>query len=52
MVMKGKRPPKPVDASNMGLSSAMWKLVGECWNKKRDKRPKMQDIASRLRKRW
>ena len=50
MVMKGKRPPKPADASKLGLSSATWKLVEKCWNKKRDKRPEIQYIALRLRK--
>ena len=49
MVMKGKRPPKPADASRLGLTSAMWKLVQDCWNKRRDKRPEIQYIASRLR---
>ncbi|KAF9789189.1 kinase-like domain-containing protein [Thelephora terrestris] len=50
MVMKGKRPSKPVDASRLGLSSAAWKLVEECWHKKRDKRPDMQSVAYRLRR--
>ncbi|KAF9645557.1 kinase-like protein [Thelephora ganbajun] len=49
MVMKGKRPPKPADASKLGLSSAAWKLVKDCWNKKRDKRPDMQYVALHLR---
>ncbi|KAF9643105.1 kinase-like protein [Thelephora ganbajun] len=50
MVTKGKRPPKPTDAPKLGLSSTAWKLVEDCWNKKRDKRPEMQHVASRLRK--
>jgi len=50
MVMKGKRPSKPVDASKLGLSSTAWKLVEECWNKKRDKRPDILYVASRLRR--
>ena len=52
MVMKGKRPPKPADASNLGLSSTSWKVVEDCWNKKRDRRPEIQYVASRLRKPW
>jgi len=46
LVMKGKRPSKPADASKLGLSSRAWKLVGECWNKKRDKRP--ENLAQHL----
>ena len=52
MVMKGKRPSKPADASKLGLSSTAWKLVEECWNKKRDKRPEMEYVVARLRKSW
>ncbi|KAF9647902.1 kinase-like protein [Thelephora ganbajun] len=52
VIIEGKRPPKPIDASKMGLSSAAWKLVEDCWNKKRDKRPGMQYVAHRLRKPW
>jgi len=52
MVMKGKRPSKPANASKLGLSSSAWKVVEECWNKKRDKRPEVQFVASRLRKSW
>ena len=51
VLMKGKRPPKPANASKLGLSSNAWKLVEDCWNKKRDKRPDIQYVASRLR-RW
>jgi hypothetical protein len=50
--MKGKRPSKPADASKLGLSSTAWKLVEECWNKKRDKRPEMEHVVARLRKSW
>ncbi|KAF9789191.1 kinase-like domain-containing protein [Thelephora terrestris] len=50
MVTKGKRPSKPAGASKSGLSSAGWKIVEDCWNKKRDKRPDMQAVVNRLRK--
>jgi len=49
MVMKGKRPPKPADASRMGLSSVMWKLTENCWNKRRERRPEIKYIATHLR---
>jgi len=52
MVMKGRRPPKPSGASKLGLSSAAWKIVEDCWNKKRERRPEIQYIASRLRMSW
>jgi len=52
MVMKGKRPSKPANASKLGLSSTAWKVVEDCWNKKREKRPEVQSVASRLRKSW
>jgi len=51
-VMKGKRPSKPVDASKLGLSSKGWKLVEDCWNKKRDKRPEIHYVAHRMRELW
>jgi len=50
MVMKGKRPPKPADASKLGLSSTGWKVIEECWNKKQNKRPEILNVATRLRK--
>ena len=52
MVMNGKRPSKPVDTARLGLSSAAWKIVEECWNGKRDKRPDVQDVVRRLRESW
>ena len=52
MVVKSKHPPKPADASKLGLTSGMWKVIEDCWNKKRDKRPEIQIVASRLRKHW
>ena len=52
MIAKGKRPSRPADASKLGLSSGAWKVIEDCWNKKRDKRPEIQNVASRLRKHW
>lgn len=49
---KGKRPSKPVDASKLGLSSRAWKLVEDCWNKKREKRPEIEYVARRMRELW
>ena len=49
-VMKGKRPPKPTEASKFGLSSAAWKIITDCWKKKQSARPDIWDVASRLRK--
>jgi hypothetical protein len=52
MVVKGKRPSKPAGASKLGLSSSAWRLIEDCWNKKRDKRPGIQDVAYLLRRSW
>ena len=52
MVMRGRHPSKPADASKLGLTSGMWKAIEDCWNRKRDKRPEIQKVASRLRKPW
>jgi serine/threonine protein kinase len=49
-VGKDKRPRKPADASRLGLSSTAWRLVEDCWNKKPQKRPSIQDVANRLHK--
>jgi len=51
-VVKGKRPSKPIDASKLGLSSKAWKLIEDCWNKKRERRPDIQYLANRLRELW
>jgi len=49
-VARGKRPLKSTDAQRFGLSPAAWKVVEDCWNKKRDKRPEMREVAYRLRR--
>jgi len=51
-IAKGKRPSKPTDASRLGLSSKMWKLVEDCWYKRKEKRPDIQYVAHRLRELW
>lgn len=50
LVSKGKHQPKPSNASKLGLSSSIWKILEGCWDKKPNKRPGMPQVADRLRR--
>jgi len=44
-VVRGVRPDKPVNASELGVSDIPWKMVERCWNHEPKRRP---DISSVL----
>ncbi|EMD41329.1 hypothetical protein CERSUDRAFT_42259 [Gelatoporia subvermispora B] len=48
-VLKGKRPPRPVQAIPLGLSDNVWTLMEACWDEDHQTRPHISDIANTLR---
>ena len=52
LVTEGRRPSKPTEASRLGLSSDVWRLVQDCWKQRRKKRPEIQYVTRRLREVW
>ena len=48
MVIKGDRPAMPVNASDIGISNALWKLLIECWNPNYTKRPEIERVLQQL----
>ena len=37
-VISGKRPPKPKNAEEIGMTDVVWELMGKCWMEDRTKR--------------
>lgn len=48
-VLKGVRPTKPTNASNLGLSDIVWELLEGCWQTDRQRRPSVRDVLSRVK---
>lgn len=48
LVARGGRPPKPVSAETLGLSSAVWELTKRCWHKNPAKRPNSSEVLAYL----
>jgi len=48
MVMRGERPPWPVQAEALGLTPAIWKLTKRCWHKTPTKWPGTSEILACL----
>ncbi|KAF9781372.1 kinase-like domain-containing protein [Thelephora terrestris] len=48
-VMEGVKPPKPSNALELGLSKELWELLEECWQTKRQLRPQVKDVLSRVK---
>ena len=49
-VVGGGRPPKPKNASNLGLSDLLWSFVQRCWDGKLKLRPTVTEVVSQLGK--
>ena len=47
-VTKGERPPKPITAEELGLTSAVWELTKRCWQKSPAKRPGTAEVLAYL----
>ena len=47
-VLDGVRPPKPKNASAIGLSDPLWSLVKRCWDGDMKLRPKIAEVVLQL----
>ena len=47
-VFLGERPPKPENAEEIGMTEAVWELLGECWREDRTKRPVISEILRKF----
>ena len=50
LVLEGRRPAKPENASVIGLSDLLWDLVQRCWDDNRERRPKVAEVVEHLEK--
>ncbi|OCH89807.1 kinase-like protein [Obba rivulosa] len=48
-VVQGKRPLRPVQATPLGLSDAIWALMQSCWESDGQQRPHIDDVVGQLR---
>ena len=49
-VVQGVHPPKPENASAIGLSDILWRFIQRCWDGDIESRPKVSRVASHLEK--
>ena len=47
-VIQGERPAIPVNASEVGISEGLWKLLVKCWNHNYTERPQINEILQHL----
>ena len=47
-VLQGHRPTKPTNASDVGISERLWRLLARCWNDNDTKRPRVDEIHEHL----
>lgn len=47
-VVEGKRPDKPDNALEIGFSDSLWDFVQVCWDRDRERRPKVAGVVERL----
>ena len=47
-VLKGIRPYKPKAAAHLGLVDELWDILGRCWDDRREARPDVQAVRTRL----
>ena len=50
LVLRGRRPDKPKDASLIGFSDPLWGFAQLCWDHKKDLRPKVSEVVTQLAK--
>jgi len=48
-VLEGGKPLKPENASGLGLSEKVWKLLEDSWQSDRKLRPSVTDVSSRVK---
>ena len=47
-ILKGIRPYKPKAAAHLGLVDELWDILGRCWDERREARPDLQAVRTRL----
>ena len=47
-VISGKRPPKPENAEEIGMTEVVWELMGKCWREDRTKRPNILQVLKKF----
>jgi len=47
--LDGRRPSKPTNALELGLSDKVWKLLEECWQAERTLRPPVKNALDRVK---
>ena len=47
-VVRGARPAKPENASEIGFSRSLWSTVQRCWHGNMESRPKVEEVVTRL----
>lgn len=51
-VVRGNRPPYPVEGETLGLTGGVWSIVEECWAADPSERPHASQVVSRLMAEW
>ncbi|KZT74067.1 kinase-like protein [Daedalea quercina L-15889] len=49
---EGERPPRPVEATRLGLSDQAWTVMERCWRPKPSARPSIAEVITRLEDEW
>jgi len=47
-VISGKRPPKPENAEEIGMTEVVWELMEDCWREDRTERPDILRVLKRF----
>jgi hypothetical protein len=43
-IITGKRPERPVDVEQFGLTNALWKMTTCCWHAEALRRPRLKEV--------
>lgn len=49
VAIEGKRPPRPNNSENLGITNDIWKLLELCWSKSPSSRPEVSRVAGHLK---
>ena len=49
VAIEGKRPPRPNNSKNLGITDDIWKLLELCWSKNPSSRPEVSRVAGHLK---
>jgi len=47
-VLRGGRPKRPEDASNIGFSDSLWTFTQSCWHGEMESRPEVEEVVKHL----